>query len=76
MAVGGEGSCAKKPWSGRTVLITGAAGLLAGWVERELLERGSAARARHELGWRPRVSVDAGLLETIAWYRTHLKVPA
>jgi CDP-glucose 4,6-dehydratase len=39
-------------------------------------QRVSAARARRLLGWRPRYSVDAGLRETIAWYRTHLKVPA
>jgi CDP-glucose 4,6-dehydratase len=38
MAVGDEGS----RWSGRTVLITGAAGLLGGWVARELLESGAA----------------------------------
>lgn len=39
-------------------------------------QRVSAARARRLLGWRPRTSIDAGLLETIAWYRTYLKVPA
>jgi CDP-glucose 4,6-dehydratase len=39
-------------------------------------QRVSAARARRLLGWRPRSSVDAGLRETIAWYREHLKVPA
>jgi len=39
-------------------------------------QRVSAARARRLLGWRPGSSIDAGLLETIAWYRTHLKVPA
>jgi CDP-glucose 4,6-dehydratase len=39
-------------------------------------QRVSAARARRLLGWRPRSSVDAGLRETIAWYREHLRVPA
>jgi CDP-glucose 4,6-dehydratase len=39
-------------------------------------QRVSAARARRLLGWRSRTSVDASLLETIAWYRDHLKVPA
>ena len=29
----------------------------------------SAARARELLGWRPRFTLDAGLRETIAWYR-------
>ena len=30
----------------------------------------SAELARTRLGWRPRYSMDEGLLETIAWYRT------
>ena len=41
MALGGEGARGTNPWPGRTVLITGAAGLLAGWVERALLESGA-----------------------------------
>lgn len=32
----------------------------------------SAARARAALGWAPRYSLDAGLAETVAWYRDHL----
>jgi CDP-glucose 4,6-dehydratase len=35
MAVGDDSG---SPWSGRTVLITGAAGLLGGWVARNLIE--------------------------------------
>jgi CDP-glucose 4,6-dehydratase len=31
----------------------------------------SAARARTELGWSPRQSLEASLLETIGWYRTY-----
>jgi CDP-glucose 4,6-dehydratase len=36
------------------------------------IQRVSAARARRELGWRPQVSLAAGLAETVAWYRAHL----
>jgi CDP-glucose 4,6-dehydratase len=36
-------------------------------------QRVSAARARRLLGWRPRATVDSGLRETIAWYRSYLK---
>jgi CDP-glucose 4,6-dehydratase len=36
------------------------------------VQRVSAGRARRELGWRPVVGLDAGLAETIAWYRAHL----
>ena len=32
----------------------------------------SAARARRELGWRPRYGLGQGLAETVAWYRAHL----
>jgi CDP-glucose 4,6-dehydratase len=32
----------------------------------------SAGRARSVLGWRPTHTLDAGLMETIDWYRTHL----
>ena len=39
MAVGGG---ERGPWHGRTVLITGAAGLLGGWVARDLLGSGSS----------------------------------
>jgi CDP-glucose 4,6-dehydratase len=39
MAVEGDGA---NPWSGRTVLITGAAGLLGGWVARDLLGCGAS----------------------------------
>ena len=40
MAVGDDSG--SSPWSGRTVLITGAAGLLGGWVARDLLESGAS----------------------------------
>jgi CDP-glucose 4,6-dehydratase len=36
-------------------------------------QRVSAARARRLLGWRPRTAIDAGLRETIGWYRSRLK---
>lgn len=39
-------------------------------------QRVSAARARRLLGWRPRVTVESGLLETIDWYRSYLKPAA
>jgi CDP-glucose 4,6-dehydratase len=35
-------------------------------------QRVSTAKARRVLAWRPRVSLDTGLLDTIDWYRTHL----
>ncbi len=35
-------------------------------------QRVSAARARRVLGWRPRSTVESGLLETIEWYRSYL----
>ncbi len=36
------------------------------------VQRVSAARARRELGWRPRSTLASGLRQTIAWYRTYL----
>jgi len=33
----------------------------------------SAAKAREKLGWEPLWSLDAGLDETVAWYRGHLR---
>ena len=39
-------------------------------------QRVSAARARRLLGWRPRATVESGLLETIDWYRSYLKTAA
>jgi CDP-glucose 4,6-dehydratase len=36
------------------------------------VQRVSATRARRELGWRATVALDAGLRETITWYRAHL----
>jgi CDP-glucose 4,6-dehydratase len=42
MAVEGEGDREGDLWSGRTVLVTGAAGLLGGWVARDLLESGAS----------------------------------
>jgi CDP-glucose 4,6-dehydratase len=35
-------------------------------------QRVSAARARRLLGWRPRVTANVGLTETISWYRSYL----
>ena len=32
----------------------------------------SAAKAKQVLGWAPHWDLDAGLRETIAWYREHL----
>jgi nucleoside-diphosphate-sugar epimerase len=32
----------------------------------------SAARARSELSWQPRYSLEESLAETIEWYRRHL----
>jgi len=31
----------------------------------------SAARARGELGWTPRYTMEEGIAETVAWYRDH-----
>lgn len=36
------------------------------------VQRVSAVRARRELGWRPHVTLTAGLRETVAWYRINL----
>lgn len=33
----------------------------------------SCAKARERLGWKPRYDLRKGLVETIAWYRKHLK---
>ena len=41
MEVGAESTAEDASWSGRTVLITGAAGLLAGWIEKDLLRAGA-----------------------------------
>jgi dTDP-glucose 4,6-dehydratase len=30
-----------------------------------------SSRARQELGWAPRIGLDQGLAETVAWYRAH-----
>ncbi|MGH9489902.1 MAG: dTDP-glucose 4,6-dehydratase, partial [Terriglobales bacterium] len=30
-----------------------------------------STRARAELGWRPRIPLDQGLRQTVAWYREH-----
>jgi len=35
----------------------------------------SAARARSELGWTPRFSLEQGLERTIAWYREFVQQP-
>lgn len=34
----------------------------------------SAAKAREQLGWSPRFTLERGLEQTIAWYREHLRV--
>ena len=39
-------------------------------------QRVSTAKARRVLGWRPRVSLEAGLREAIDWYRSKLPVLA
>ncbi|RJO68877.1 MAG: NAD-dependent epimerase/dehydratase family protein [Myxococcales bacterium] len=36
----------------------------------------AADKARQALGWRPRFSLDEGLLRTIEWYREHFKEPS
>jgi nucleoside-diphosphate-sugar epimerase len=36
----------------------------------------SAAKARDTLGWAPAWTLDAGLLETLDWYRRHLGLGA
>ncbi len=65
MAVGNEGSRVKEPWSGRTVLITGAAGLLAGWVERELLEAGASVLGLDNAWDGPRATTPPGGIDRI-----------
>ena len=43
---------------------------ILGQAEHEIRDQYlSAAKARTELGWRPRISVAEGLGETVAWYR-------
>jgi CDP-glucose 4,6-dehydratase len=34
------------------------------------VQRVDAARARRDLGWRPRMGLSSGLAETVAWYRS------
>jgi CDP-glucose 4,6-dehydratase len=34
---------------------------------------GDSTRARHVLGWRPRIGLDEGLNLTIDWYRQYLR---
>jgi CDP-glucose 4,6-dehydratase len=40
------------------------------------VQRVAATRARRELGWQARVSLTAGLSETVAWYRSYLAATA
>jgi CDP-glucose 4,6-dehydratase len=48
---------------------------ILGRAEHEIRDQYlSAAKARTELGWSPRISVAEGLSETVAWYRTLLGV--
>lgn len=48
--------------------------ILAEPLREILVQRVSAARARRDLGWRPRSTLAAGLGETITWYRGFLGV--
>lgn len=44
---------------------------------REILRQYlDCAKARSQLGWRPEHTLEEGLRETIAWYKSHLGVPA
>ena len=62
MAVGDE---SVSPWSVRTVLVTGAAGLLGGWVARDLLESGAAVLGL-DIAWNgPRATIPPEGLERI-----------
>ncbi len=46
--------------------------IVEGGGETEIrAQRLSTRRARTELGWRPRMRLEAGLREAIAWYRTY-----
>ena len=46
-------------------------------VKAEIQEQHlSAARARQELNWRPRHSLEESLVETVAWYRGYFGQPA
>ncbi|HEU5347637.1 MAG TPA: GDP-mannose 4,6-dehydratase [Ktedonobacterales bacterium] len=47
-------------------------GVARGEIPAQYLE---ATKARRILGWTPRYSLDAGLQETIAWYRAYLASP-
>jgi CDP-glucose 4,6-dehydratase len=44
-------------------------GTLTNEITRQFM---SSAKARARLGWRPRIGFEAGLRQTIAWYRTEL----
>jgi CDP-glucose 4,6-dehydratase len=47
--------------------------VILGEARAEIREqRVSAERARTELGWQPRMSLDDGLREAVEWYRTYL----
>jgi CDP-glucose 4,6-dehydratase len=62
MAVGARG---QESWSGRTVLITGAAGLLGGWLARELLES-DAAVVGLDIDWNgPRATIPPAAVERV-----------
>ena len=54
--------------------LTGRAGLISSQKVRELRQRSwtcSSRRIREELGFRPRHSLEQGIRETLAWYRSH-----
>jgi len=53
------------PWSGRTVLITGAAGLLGGWVARELLDSGASVLGLDNAWDGPRATIPPATVERI-----------
>jgi nucleoside-diphosphate-sugar epimerase len=44
------------------------------WVEASLglLRAFSVSRLRQELGWRPRIGLEGGLRDTVAWWRERL----
>jgi len=63
MVVGGGGG--PSSWSGRTVLITGAAGLLAGWLERQLLESGATVLGLDNAWDGPRATTPPGGIDRI-----------
>ena len=66
MAIGGEGDREGNPWAGRTVLITGAAGLLGGWIAGTLLESGAAVLGLDNAWDGPRATIPPQAVVKIA----------